>query len=491
MPTSLRISPISRLAAAALILSPVAASSDAAPQAARSAITVDTCPPHFPANWRCLRVAVPVEYAEPNGPTTDVRVVVAPAQQPKPKPEAVILVQGGPGGSGTAVAGSGFIGSIGALQATHDLVVVDQRQVSGPNALVCPPSGPLEKMASWGEDLFSSTHLQSCLARSAAKASLKALTTTVFARDIESVRAALGYDGVKFYSGNYGGRIVQEYIRRFPGRVRAAVLADSGPMDEPEAWSGDRWTVRAIRATLAACHSDPQCHKAFPKAEDEFDALMARSGARGLAVTIAGTHGPATVVFDQETVLAFFRSHFHFMRDVVAIPYEIHELSSADPDRVAAVGRDILGYQQSTFHVIALGVWMSVQCAEEAPEMRARVARGEQPGSGRVLAILAACRTWPHAEPPADFNHPVHSDVPLLLLASPMEPSYPAELARPLAAGFSHVRIVVDVNHGHVFDDDWQMCLGPQAVAFLETLDLSAVDPRCAARFQFRPFKLR
>jgi len=420
-----------------------------------------------------------------------VRVVVAPALHPKADPEAVFLLQGGPGVSGTEVAGQGFIASIGALQATHDLVVVDERQVFGPDALVCPPSGPPEKLVSWDQNVFSRAHLASCLARSAAKANLETLTTSTFARDMDGVRAALGYAAVELYAVNYGGLIAQEYMRRFPGRVRAAVLADTGTTDEPIVWSIGYRTIRAVKATLAACRADAPCHHAFPTIEAEFEALMRRVGATGLSATIASPKGTDTVVFDRGTLLGFFAAHFHFMRNVADLPYEIHELASGDPARIGAIADEIVGYQRAMFGRLALGVWMSVECTEEAPRMRARLAHGERPGSDRVAAVVAACETWPHVQPPRDFHDPVRSDVPVLLLASPMEPAYPAELAARAASGFSHFRIIVDANHGHVFDDDWQMCLGPQAVAFLDSLDLSAVDARCAARFGFRPFKLR
>ena len=481
---------LSALAAVTLAMPPGARSDAAGQPKDGSAVSADSCPSSFPANWRCLEIAVPEDYSAPEGKKAEVRVVVAPAQRPKPHREAVILIQGGPGLSGTAVTEAGFLPSIGALQATHDLVVVDERQVSGPEALTCPPSGPPGEAASWGEDFFSPAHLQSCLARSAGRANLKSLTTSNFARDIDSVRAALGYDSVEFYSTNYGGLIVQEYIRRFPGKVRAAVLADTAPMDEPVSWNSDRWTLRAIGATLAGCRADWECRRAYPNIEHEFHDLMTRSAAGGLKVAIDASGGGQTVTFDRDTLLAFFRAHFHFMRDVAAIPYEIHELSSGNPARAGAIGQEIFGYQHAAFGGVALGVWMSVECAEEAPAIRARMSRGERPGSGRIAAIVAACRTWPHGEPPADFHEPVRSNVPLLLLSSPMEPGYPAELAPRVAAGFSRVRIVLDANHGHVFDDDWSMCLGPQAVAFLDTLDLDAVDSRCAARFRFRPFKL-
>jgi len=475
-------------AAAALSVSPAA---HAAPRSApASAIAVDQCPANFPANWRCLSIAVPENYSAPGGAKAEVRVVVAPALRPEPRPEAVILIQGAPGLSGTAVAEAGFLPSIGGLQATHDLVVVDQRRVSGPDALLCPPSGPPAEAATWAADFFSPAHLSNCRERSAARADLKALTTSNFARDVESVRAALGYDSLEFYSTNYGGLIVQEYIRRFPKRVRAAVIADTGPMDEPVSWNSDRWTITAIKAALAGCDADSECHAAFPRIDREFDALMRRTGAEGLKATVATPAETEAVTFDRETLLAYFRAHFHFMRDVAAIPYEVHALATGNPMRVAAIANQLLGYQHAVYGGVALGVWMSVECAEEAPAMRARLARGEQPGNGRVRAILAACARWPHGEPAADFHQAVGSDTPVLLLTSSMEPGYPAALARRVAAGFSHARIVLDANHGHVFDDDWQMCLGPQAVAFLDTLDLGAVDARCAARFRFRPFKL-
>ena len=49
-------------------------------------------------------------------------------------------------------------------------------------------------------------------------------TTSVAVRDLDDVRAALGYQQIDLYGVSYGTRVAQHYMRRYPERVRAAVL---------------------------------------------------------------------------------------------------------------------------------------------------------------------------------------------------------------------------------------------------------------------------
>ena len=46
-------------------------------------------------------------------------------------------------------------------------------------------------------------------------------TTSLAVQDLERVRAALGYERINLYGVSYGTRVAQQYLRRFPARVRA------------------------------------------------------------------------------------------------------------------------------------------------------------------------------------------------------------------------------------------------------------------------------
>ena len=38
------------------------------------------------------------------------------------------------------------------------------------------------------------------------------------------MRAALGYERINLYAASYGTRVAQQYLRRFPQRVRSVIL---------------------------------------------------------------------------------------------------------------------------------------------------------------------------------------------------------------------------------------------------------------------------
>jgi TAP-like protein len=194
------------------------------------------------------------------------------------------------------------------------------------------------------------------------------------------------------------------------------------------------------------------------------------------------------VAIREPALLGYFGSHFHFMRAVAALPYEMHALAGTDPVQRGAVAADILGYQRGLYQGFALGEWLAVICAEDAPLLRGHRILAASP---RLDALVRACGGGRWAPVPAGFRRPLRSDVPALIFTSPMEPAYPAPMGRRLALGFTHAKVIEAANHGHVFDDDWNACLGPQAVRFLDTLDLARVEAGCAGRLKFRPFKLR
>jgi pimeloyl-ACP methyl ester carboxylesterase len=63
------------------------------------------------------------------------------------------------------------------------------------------------------------------------KADLTSYSTMRTAEEIDSVREALGAAQIDIWSISYRPRLAQEYIKRFPTRVRRVVMGGFVPLD--------------------------------------------------------------------------------------------------------------------------------------------------------------------------------------------------------------------------------------------------------------------
>jgi hypothetical protein len=73
---------------------------------------------------------------------------------------------------------------------------------------------------------------------------------------------------------------------------------------------------------------------------------------------------------------------------------------------------------------------------------------------------------------------------------APLSPAAPPDVVTRAAASFTHAVFLELANHGAGFDDAWNICPNPEAIAFLASNGTAAIDTRSGAHFLFRPFKL-
>jgi pimeloyl-ACP methyl ester carboxylesterase len=128
-------------------------------------------------------------------------------------------VSGGPG-----QAASDFYLSIGPafsrIRRDRDLVIVDQRGTGRSNRLDCALPDDSEFVVFDPHELQAA--VRECLA--ILPGDPRYYTTSIAVRDLDDIRAALGYSTLNIYGISYGTRVAQHYMRRYPDRVRAAIL---------------------------------------------------------------------------------------------------------------------------------------------------------------------------------------------------------------------------------------------------------------------------
>ncbi|MEV4433159.1 alpha/beta hydrolase [Streptomyces sp. NPDC049585] len=181
---------------------------------------------------QCAMLDVPLDYAHPDGRKIKIKVNRLPATAPKSRQQGPILLNpGGPGDSGLwmPVSISGKIPQD--VASTYDWIGFDPR---GTNAsephVTCDahyfdgerPDYQVAKGSSkaWLEK--SAKYAADCAANWSWF--LPHMTTVDNARDMDSIRRALGVKKINFYGGSWGTTLGSTYGELFPSHVRRMVL---------------------------------------------------------------------------------------------------------------------------------------------------------------------------------------------------------------------------------------------------------------------------
>jgi pimeloyl-ACP methyl ester carboxylesterase len=194
------------------------------------------------ANAECGYLTVPLDYDRPDGQTIELAVSRVRHTTPDDQYQGVMLVNpGGPGGSGLPYAALGRIVPKGA-GAAYDWIGFDPRGVGASRpALTCDPNvlgadrpEYVPRTSALERTWLNRSRRYADACRSRGGALLDHLTTIEWARDMDSIRAALGAAQLNFFGFSYGTYLGQVYATRYPERVRRMVF--DGTVDPRNIW---------------------------------------------------------------------------------------------------------------------------------------------------------------------------------------------------------------------------------------------------------------
>ncbi|HEU5309413.1 MAG TPA: alpha/beta hydrolase [Acidimicrobiia bacterium] len=200
-----------------------------APEISWHACTADELE-HLPdiAAFQCGDVPVPVDYAQPDGPTMSVRVLRRPAKTADSL-GPLFVNPGGPGASGVRYAA--IVSSFPGLD-RFDIIGMDPRGVGGSTRLHCPDPATLAlgdggdgKVSAAGEPPTATEQsMTAFVAACAQDPNITHFRTNDAARDMDLIRRALGTPKITYLGTSYGTELGAAYLGLFPQHVRAAVL---------------------------------------------------------------------------------------------------------------------------------------------------------------------------------------------------------------------------------------------------------------------------
>jgi pimeloyl-ACP methyl ester carboxylesterase len=193
----------------------------------------------------CASLQVPLDYSHPGGRKITVALSEVLATAPASRRHGVLLVNpGGPGASGLGLAAFVAQGLEHSVAAEYDIVGFDTRGVgSSVPSMKCDPAFfsrarpnyiPANPAAEQVLENRAKAYAADCEKKYGWL--LPYMTTENIARDLDSIRAALGQQQVSYLGYSYGTYIGQVYATLFPHRVRRMVL--DSVVDPTGAW----WT---------------------------------------------------------------------------------------------------------------------------------------------------------------------------------------------------------------------------------------------------------
>ena len=429
---------------------------------------------------RCVSVTVPLEHAKPQGAALKLHVTVAPAFRQGSRSDPLFVLAGGPGQAGSDVLVL-LKAAFDRVRATRDIVFIDQRGTGLSGKLDCASKPEHDAMS----DAELMAELRACIA--ANKSPLSAYTTLAAARDLESVRLALGYGPVNVWGGSYGTRLAQAYARAYPASVRALVLDGVAAPDQVIP-AGGRDSQTALDGLFAACARDAACHKAYPNLRAEFDALVTRveAGAVRLSLPNPRTAEQTDFTMSSDRFLGTVHNILYAPADARRLPFLIHNASRGRWQPFVA--RQNLAGDFGNDASMSMLLHFAVVCAEDVPRFTPELMKSDAAVLARPLAemIPKLCREDIKV-PAVPYVAPTRIEAPALLLSGALDPVTPPHRAATAARSMARAQQIVVANAGHGVS---QLGCAPRLLrAFLDRPQ-DKLDAACMAEIPAPTFQL-
>lgn len=428
-----------------------------------------------PVAAECGVLEVPENRELGNGRRIELFIAVLRATGSPAAADPLFLLAGGPGASITREFPK-TAGVFGRLNVHRDLVLVDQRGAGRSHPLACPrPSGGLDEDASRLRQRLGACAQQ-------LDADLRFYGTPDAVRDLDAVRAALGYETINLYGGSYGTRVALAYARAYPSRLRAMILDGVVPFGIALGPSMARDAQRSLDGLFERCSGDAGCRRAFPDLGRDLQKLLVElERPVPVALTHPSTGESTSITLTRRIAAGTIRMLSYSSETAALLPLLVHEAAAGNLAPLSAqalLAERLLDLSE--------GLHFSVICSEDYPSFQPIDDRGTYLEGMAARDYQVVCAHWPLGSLPAAFHDPVRSDAPALLLSGMLDPVTPPENAALALSTLTRARhLVLDGEaHGVLH----RGCVSRMAAEFLDHPDPQGLDASCLTGHRPLPF---
>jgi pimeloyl-ACP methyl ester carboxylesterase len=430
---------------------------------------------------RCATLQVPENRAAPGGRNIPINIVVLPATARTKLPDPIFLFAGGPSQAATDFARPA-LAMFGALNSKRDIVLVDQRGTGKSNGLFCKSAyiWDASAMEPAARETLAAKEFERCRADLSKKADLTQYTTTIAMADIDAVREALGYTQINLWGGSYGTRAAQEYLRRYPDRVRTVILDGVAPPSLILPANFSRDASAALGKGFEACGKDSACGKRYATFRDDVNALLTGLKAKPARVTVADPANgqPRAVILDADMVAGTMFTSLYAPEALALVPHAVQRARAGDFAPLLTLSGMMLTDAEDKN---AIGMRLSVMCSEDIPRLEGtQTVPGEPFGDMFVREFSKSCKGWPRGTVAPDFFTPAKSDKPVLILSGGLDPVTPPGYGEEVKKSFSNAAHMIAPQIGHGVS--MKGCAPKLIKQFIDSAKVDGLDGKCLER---------
>jgi pimeloyl-ACP methyl ester carboxylesterase len=478
---------------AILVLALSLQTSSAVRQIPAKTIALTDCEVQGLGKAKCGTVEVYENRATRKGRMISLNILVLPATGDKREPDPFVYFAGGPGSAATEDA-SGIAGAFAQIREHRDLLFVDQRGTGKSHPLNCDFYNPADLQSYLGY-FFPLEDIRKCRPQLEPNADLKLYTTDIAIDDMDEVRAALGYEQLNLFGGSYGTRAALTYLKRYPKRVRTAILQGVAPANEYMPSDFPLGMERALQGVIAECAADEPCHKAFPNLKDEAQSVLTQlmKGPVEVEVEKPNSKDRAKVKLNRDLAAEAIRYMLYSPVPASRVPLFIHLAAEGNFVPLAQAAID---YWINIVGSGGNGMYLSVTCAEDLPWIKPgegeRMAANTFLGDYRLRQQREACALWPRATIKPDYAEPVRADVPVLILTGEWDPVTPPSNGDAVAKTLTNSLHIVVPHGAHGLGGLENIgCILRITAEFVERGTSKGIDTGCVKTIRRRGFALK
>ncbi len=453
------------------------------------------CP--IPAGAQCGKIAVPVDYAKPDGGIASLALIRFPATGDKIG--SLIINPGGPGESGIEAAASIVENLPADVRQKFDLVgfdparcrVIDARRCGAtptPTTTRSRADPQVDYSPQGVEHIENHTKafVQRCVDKMG-KDFLANVGTASVVKDMDSLRAALGDDKLTYLGYSYGTRIGSAYAEAYPDKVRAMILDGAvDPNADPIQADIDQAAAfqQAFNDYAADCAKDPTC----PLGTDPAKAVeVYRSMVDPLVDKPLPTADPRGLGYSDSiigTIMALYSPNLwrHLTQALT-------EMSNGRGDTMLALADMYMRRDAQGHYTNATDARIAINCVDQPPitdrdkvieeDRRMReVAPFMSYGEFTGHAPLSTCAFWPVPATTTQHSASAPGLPPVLVVSTTNDPATPYQAGVDLAKQLGGALLTFNgTQHTVVFQGN--TCVDNYAAAYLVDLKLPPPGATC------------
>ena len=439
----------------------------------------------------CGYLVVPANRAKADGKTIRLAVAIFKTGDPNPRPDPILYLEGGPGGSPLRSYPEYYSLILEPFLKNRDLILLDQRGTGySEPALDCPAANQLSldlldstQSLEEKEDLMNQAFID-CRAELAGQGiDLSAFNSRESAADIADLRKALGYAEWNLYGISYGTRLALTVMRDFPEGTRSVIIDSVYPPERSLTLDPPRNADRAFDLMFDTCAADPACAAAYPDLRQTFFDLAARLDASPARVPVTLPDGSRKEqVFTGADLISFV---FQSMYATTILPSLPQIITAANNGNYVAISSITSQFLQSA-EDLSRGMYFSVECVEDVPfddvnEVRQVLVSLPEYGLafGSPEGTFEICAAWDVTPAGEIESQPVSANIPTLVFGGQFDPITPPAWAQETAARISgsHYFELPGAGHGASLTET---CPREMLLAFLDDPS-KAPDAACVA----------